>query len=350
MAIPEAFYSSAPAINVNGEMREDLSDAIGSMVVNLGLSGCAHAELQINNWGLAQDAQEPDFLFSDILPGAEIEIHIGQPEPELIFTGEITAVEEEYGQGAPQLTLLMQDKLHHLARYRRSQAWEEQSPDDILQSIASDAGLQSDVQISSITDTWHQINESDLAFILRLCQRFDISPRLDGSTLRARPESEDNAPVLLDVHDNILQLRLIADLNHQITASTTMGYNLANAEAVNFDSDSLAPAPTDTSAADSLNELSWDGNETLPHPFARSQAEAEAYATAHFQRQAKRFISGEITCQGMPELTSGREVELSGVSPRLLGKYQVVHCTHKFNRRAGFETHLKVNKADWSTQ
>ncbi|MEC9410917.1 MAG: contractile injection system protein, VgrG/Pvc8 family [Pseudomonadota bacterium] len=350
MGIPEAFYSSAPAINVDGENREDLSDAIGSMVVNLGLSGCAHAELQVNNWGLSKDAQEPDFLFSDILPGAAIEIHIGQPEPELIFSGEITAIEEEYGQGAPQLTLLLQDKLHHLARHRRSQAWEDQSPNDILQTIASDAGLQSDIQVSAITDTWHQINESDLAFILRLCQRFDISPRLDGSSLRARPEVEDNSPVALDVQDNILQLRLLADLNHQITQSRTQGYNLATAEEVNFDGDSMTPAPGETSAAESLNQLSWDGEEILPHPFARSQAEAEAYAKAHFQRQAKRFISGDIACQGIPELTSGREIELSGVSSRLLGKYQVIHCTHRFDRRSGFETHLKVNKADWSTQ
>ena len=66
--------------------------------------------------------------------------------------------------------------------------------------------------------------------------------------------------------------------------------------------------------------------------------------------QQQRFISGDIACQGIPELTSGREIELSGVSSRLLGKYQVIHCTHRFDRRSGFETHLKVNKADWSTQ
>jgi len=351
MAIPEAFYSSAPAIMVDGEARDDLSDAIGTMVVNLGLRGCAHAELQVNNWGLPAGGQEPDFLFNDIAPGAAIEIHIGQPEPELIFSGEITAVEEEYGQGAPQLTLLLQDKLHHMARKRRNRAYEEQSPDDIIQSLASDLGLQTDIQVSSITDTWHQINESDLAFIQRLCQRFDIFPRLTGedfSTLRARPEATDSEPVSLNAQDNILHVRLIADLNHQPTHTVSQGYNLSSGEAVDYSSDSMTPAPESSSAASTLNDLSWDGEETIPQPFARSQAEAEAYAKAHFRRLAKRFIQGEIACQGMPRLTSGREVELSGVSPRLQGLYQVVHCTHRFDRRSGFETHLKVNKSDWS--
>ena len=155
--IPEAYYSSNPTILIDGEFRGDLSDALGSMVVNLTLRGCAHAELTVSNWGLPEGGQEPDFLFTDIALGTAIEIQMGQPEDLItIFNGEITAIEEEYGQGAPLLTLLLQDKLHRMARKRQNRTYEEQSPDDIIQALASDLGVQTDIKVSGITDSWHQ--------------------------------------------------------------------------------------------------------------------------------------------------------------------------------------------------
>ena len=107
-------------------------------------------------------------------------------------------------------------------------------------------------------------------------------------------------------------------------------------------------ASKECAAAATLAQLGWPGEEVVPHPFARSQAEADAYAGAHFRRMAKRFVQGDIVCQGEPSLKSGRDIELSGVSPRLRGTYQIVHCSHRFDSQNGYETHLKVNKADWS--
>ena len=147
--------------------------------------------------------------------------------------------------------------------------------------------------------------------------------------------------------DSALKVRLLVDLNHQPLASQAQGYNAGAAEAVEYSSDSLTPGPAGTTAAAALNDLGWPGEEIVPQPFARSNAEAQAYAAAHFRRQAKRFISGEIICQGEAQLNSGREIDLSGVAPRLAGIYQVVDCVHRFDNVSGFETHLKVNRADW---
>ncbi|MDY6919736.1 MAG: phage late control D family protein [Pseudomonadota bacterium] len=344
----DAFINARPSFVIGGEERADLQEAITGMVINLPLTGCAHGELTLTNWGTPEGQQTPDFLFADIGLGSEVEIRMGDPQPATLFRGEVTAIEEQYGDGAPTLALLLQDRLHHLARARQNRSYEDQSPDDIVQAIASEAGLQADVQVSSITDTWHQLNESDLAFLLRLLGRFDIALRLEGNTLRARPEQPDPQPLALDAQDSALQVRLMVDLNHQPLSSTSQGYNLGTDAAVEHRSEALSPAPAGTGAADTLAQLGWPGEEVVPHPFPRSQGEADAYAGAHFHRQAKRFVQGELVCQGEPGLKSGREIELSGVSPRLRGTYQVVHCSHRFDNQSGFETHLKVNKADWS--
>ncbi len=340
-----AFVSSRPSILVGGEQRQDLQQALLAMQVNLPLHGCAHAELQLSNWG-RPEGNAADFTFVDIGLGAGIEITLDSSGP-ILFSGEITAIEETYGDGAPGIALLLQDKLHRLARSRHSRSFEEQSPDQVVQSIAGDAGLQADVSISSLTATWHQLNESDLAFLLRLATQFDIAVRLDGNTLRAKPEQADSQALALNAQDSALKVRLMADLNHQAIRTQANGYNLATAETVDFAADSLSPAPPGMGAAATLSGLSWLGDEIVPHPFPRSGTEAEAYAKAAFRRQAKRFIQGDIVCQGEPSLKPGREIDLDGVSPRMRGLYQIVHCVHRFDNNTGYETHLKVNKSGW---
>ena len=342
-----AFISTRPTCKLNGETRAALEQALTGMVINLPLHGCAHGELHLTNWGVPEGQQAPGFVLNDLSLGAELEILMGQDNPVSLFKGEITALEERYGEGAPTLVLLVQDKLHRLARSRHCRSFEAQSPDDLVQSIAGEAGLQADVSLSNLTATWHQLNESDLAFLLRIAGRFDLGLRLVGNTLRAKAEEGDPNPVQLNAQDSALKVRLIADLNHQPTQTTVNGYNLADDTGADFTSGGMAPAPAGTTAAATLHDLGWPGDECVPQPFARSSAEAEAYARAHFRRQGKRFLQGDIVCQGEPTLTCGKEIELSGVSPRLQGVYQIIHCVHRFDNLSGYETHLKVNKGGW---
>lgn len=342
-----AYISSRPTIRVAGETRVDLQQALLALVVNLPLHGLAHAEVQLSNWGRLQDGNGPDFMFTSIALGAGVEVLMGDDMPQSLFSGEITAIEESYGEGAPCIALLLQDKLHHLARDRHNRSFEELSPDDLVQSIASEAGLQADAAISSLTATWHQLNESSLAFLMRIGSRFDIGIRLEDDRLRAKAEQPDSNPVALNAQDSALKVRLIADLNHQSLNSRVNGYNLASANTVDFSADTMTPAPDGTSASAALRGLGWAGGEIVPQPFPGNSSEAEAYAKAAFRRQAKRFIHGDIVCQGEATLKAGREIELDGVSPRLRGTYQVVHCVHRFDNNTGYETHLKVNKSAW---
>lgn len=342
-----AFVSTRPRFSLNGETRRDLEPALTAMLISLPLHGCGHGELHFTNWGTPEGGREPDFVLDEISLGSELEIRIGEDAADTLFKGEITALEERYGEGAPGLVLLVQDRLHRLARSRHCRSFEDQSPDDLVQSIAAEAGLRSDVQLSGLNADWHQLNESDLAFLLRIAARFDIGVRLVDNRLRAKPEQPDPNPLPLSAQDSVLKARLIADLNHQSTQSTVNGYNLAEDTAAEHTSDRLDPAPGGATAAAALSDLSWTSTESVPQPFARSSAEAEAYASAHFRRQGKRFISGDLICRGEPSLTSGREIDLSGVSPRLRGIYQVVHCAHRFDNATGYETHLKVNKGGW---
>lgn len=350
MAVDAAFYSTRPQIKVGGTANTDLAEALLAMVVNMPLSGVTHAELTVSNWIQQGEEAQVGFGFQQIGLGETLEILMQEGEAIIsIFKGEITALEERYGDGAPQLIMLLQDKLHRLTRTRQSRVFEEQSLDDVVNAIAAGAGLSADVSLSTVVATYHQLNESDLAFLLRISGSLDIAARLQGEQLRVRPEQEDSEPVELDTQDSALKVRLIADLNHQPRSVQVNGHNLDNDDNVSETGDSLRAAASGTTAANVLNDLGWDGEDIVPQPFPRSQGEAEALAKAHFNRAAKRFINGDIRAVGEAKLKAGREIQLTGVSPRLVGRYQIVNCIHRFDNVNGFETHLKVNRADWQS-
>ncbi len=350
ITMPDPLVINArPDISVNGEPRLDLAAQLASLVIQLPPHGCASAELSVTNWGLAEGGSQPSYLFSDIGMGAQLRITHGAT-PITLFEGEVTGIEEQYGASAPVLTLLLQDRLHHLARRRQSLCYEDQSPDDVVQTLASNAGLEANVSVSDLAANWHQVNESDLAFVLRLCERFDIGLRMDQGALRAMPEEPDPLPVILGPANGILSLRILADLNHQYQSSEVTGYNPGTAEPVDASANQTGHPTAGTTARDTLSELGWGDSEILPHPLARSQSEADAYAAAAFRRQARNFLRGHLTCMGEAGLKPGREVRLEGVAPRLTGLWQVGLCRHLFDIRNGFRTHAKIHRAHWSQE
>ncbi len=342
-----ALISTRPKILIGGSENSDMGESLTAMIVNLPLSGIAHAELTVTNWIAHGDNAAMGYGFLQVALGDALAITVGDDAPNTLFSGEITALEERYGEGSPQLVILAQDKLHRLARKRQSRVFEEQSLDDVVNAIASGAGLTADVNLSNSVATYHQLNESDLAFLLRMSGRLDIAARIQNNQLRVRPEEADSAPVALSAQDSALKVRLIADLNQQPLRVKVNGYNLGTDEEVSETGEELRAQADGTTAADTLRQLSWEGEEIVPQPFPQTQGEAEDFAGAHFNRAAKRFVSGDIRAQGEAGLISGREIDLTGVSPRFEGRYQIVNCIHRFDVASGFETHLKVNRPDW---
>ncbi len=340
----EPVINARPRIRIDGESRSDMDAAVRDCSIKLPLSGMANCELRLINWGGRSDNPNADFAFNDIEPGQSLDVLMSEEADDPVFSGDITAIEERYGDGAPQLVLLAEDKLHLLARLRDNRAHEEQSISDVISSLAQEANLQSDASLDT-QGTWHQINESHLAFIMRLAAPYDIAVRLHEGRVRARSEEEDPEPIQLHAQRNVQTIRLIADLNQQPRSVQSRGYDVAGDQEVEHEAEALRPAPQGQTASDKLNELSWGTTENFPLPSPAAQGEAEGWANGHLHRRAKRFVHGEITTTGIPTLRSGREIELEGVSPRLVGRYQIVDCLHRFDSQ-GYRTTIKVQRPD----
>lgn len=345
MSEDAAFISVRPRVNIAGSLRNDIGEALVEATVDTPLCGSANAEIRLINWGPLEGQQQPGFQFDDLRLGQSLEMFMGNDDQNPVFDGEITAIEERYGDGAPQLVLLAQDKLHHMGRERHSRTFDDQSLDDVAQALAQEASLACNANISSTSATWHQLNESNLAFLIRLTRPLDISPRLQNGELRVRPEEQDSSPLNVGVGDNAVKLRLISDLNHQPDNTDSRGFDPASSESVSHQADSMQPDPQGESAKDNLSRLGWAGKDNVPAPFVINQSQAEAQAAGRFRRRARNFLDGDLTCVGEPRLHSGREIDLQAVSPRLQGRYLVSHCVHRFSAEDGYKTRLRINRS-----
>jgi len=339
-----AVVSARPRLTVDGQATPALQGAVQALAIHLPADGMAHAELTLANWGVQADGA-PGFAFNHLRLGSRLGIQWGdQPGG---FEGEITALEERYGDGPPRLLLLAEDALHRLARQRGSRSWEAMSLDSLLQQAAEGAGLQADVQVDGATRDWLQHNESALAFLRRLLAPLAVPLRLQDGKLWARPEAADAQPLTLDAGGNASQVRLIADLAQQPQATVAQGFDLAAGEPLRASASALQPAPAGDTAGRQLRQLGWGGEAIRPHPVPRDQAQAQALADGHLRQLASRFIHGEIVCVGATGLRGGREITLTGVSPRLAGRYRVADCWHHFNNQQGLTTRLQVQRPDW---
>jgi phage protein D len=339
------YVSPRPAILVNGTANDDMVKSLLDIAVRAPESGMASAELRMVNWG-DQPSGQTDFMFNKVSLGDKVEVKFGLAQQKTVFTGEITAIEERYGDGVPQIVLLAEDALHRLARHRASRPFEQVSPNDIVSQLAGDAGLQADAKLSDSPGDYNQVNESDLHFLRRLAARYAAEPRLVDSTLTCRKREALPAPVTLDAGDTLKRLRVIADLTRQPAKTTVAGVDLTAGQAITADGTTLMVPASGPTAASLIQKLGWDGDETFVHPAPATQAEATDYANAALDDQGRRFLHGDLVCGGNPDVMVGAAVSLTGVSPRLTGIYAVVACAHLFDEAAGYQTYARIERAD----
>jgi uncharacterized protein len=339
------YVSSRPAITLNGAAHDDMVSSLLDVAVRAPETGMASAELRLVNWG--NQASGPiGFMFNQVALGAKIEIAFGLTQQKTLFKGEITGIEERYGDGVPQIVLLAEDALHRLARHRVSRAFEQQSPNAIVATLAEGAGLQADAKLSDTPGDYYQLNESDLHFLRRLAARYAAWPRVVGTTLTCRKREKPPQPVTLDAGDTLKRVRVIADLARQPIQTTVQGQDLTAGQSISATGTTLLVPASGPTAATSLRGLGWKGEESFTFPAPATQAEATDYANAALDARGRRFLHGDLVCIGNPDVTVGAAVSLTGVSQRLAGTFAVVACAHVFDESTGYQTYARIERAD----
>jgi phage protein D len=346
--------SARPTVRIDGQQRPVIDAGVIAMRMREAVGGLSSLELKITDWR-SHDDGGAGFAFADeatVKLGSAIKVYAGATlEPQEIFDGVATALEIETGpDAAPTFAVLAEDKLQHARKTRRSRVIADVSPADLVRLIASDHRLDADVRdgLDQPVGTWAQMNESDLAFLRRVLDRFDADAQVVGGRLQAGPRARDpRAQVELRLGDGLVRARAIADLADQTAKVRLSAWNPADGEQVEATATAGELGPGAGRAGAGLLSRAFGGEfpEHVGHQGPMRQDEADAVARATFSKRARRFVRVEATAQGDPRLRVGSWITLAGVNPLFAGSFVMVEACHRFDLENGYMTDLVAEGA-----
>jgi len=345
-------YNPRPVVEIDGQRFDRVDELLLAMDMREQEGGLSALEMRLSN--IASDADGgAGFAFEDereIRLGSTLTVSAGDStEPQEIFRGVVTGLEAEFpGSSPPELLVLAEDRLQQARMTRRTRVYRDMSLADVVNQIAQELSLQADVNgLSSPVGTWVQLNESDLAFLRRLLRRFDADLQIVEDRLEAAPVSEVQRQVIeMELSRDLLSVRFIADLAHQVTAVTSAGWNPLTGRAVSGRSQGQNLGPgRGRRGASLLQEAFGERIDHVGHVPVTTDDEAQALADTVFDRRARGFVCAEGSAAGHPSIRVGSHLQLRGIGPRFENTYYVVSTHHCYDRMQGYMTHFRAESS-----
>ena len=351
---PSAVYSARPTVQIDTQAYPLVTELMLSMQMIEHEGGMSTLELRVSN--IASDPQGgANFAFEDnaiLKLGATIVVYGGDvTAPRELFRGIITGLEAEFSaEGPPALTVLAEDAFQRARMARRTKLHETVTIADLASDLANQLSLTP--KVTGFTDnigTQVQLNESDLAFLRRLVDRYDGDMQVVANELHVSPRKDvQRGTVELVVQSQLHQARVLADLSHQVTAVTTAGWDAVQGERITGTSSGahLGPGSGQTGAQILQNAIG-QRSQHVGHLAVTTSDEAQAVADAAYDTRARRFVCLEGTAEGNPSLRVGTLVRITGMGSRFDNTYYVTRATHRFDLEHGYETDFKAECAYW---
>jgi phage protein D len=346
-------YSSRPVLTVGGNTQTLLSDRLQDMAVEETVDGLYHAEAtfanfdQVNGGGIG-------FVYFD-----RTVLDFGKPftaqmgagiASSTVFTGRITAMEGRFPHlRPPEILIKAEDRLQDLRMTRRTRTFENISDSDLFQQIASQQGLQADIDVSGPTyKVLAQVNQSDLAFLRERARAVDAEVWVDDTTLSVQSRAKRNAnDMTLTYGQGLFEFSAMADLANQATGFSVTGWDVSAKQPLGYTATSSALAGEvngDLSGSAALQQAIGQRTQQVVHALPYTSQEAQAQAEARYRRWARRFVTGSGIADGDGRIQVGTSLTLQGLGTLFNGKFYVTAVRHLFDPENGYRTWFAVER------
>jgi len=275
---------------------------------------------------------------------------------EELLSGEVTGIEADYDSLGSRAVAHGYDLSHRLTSGRKTKTFQNVKYSDIARQIASDAGLQSDVD-ETVGTVEHaiQANMSDLDFLYGIARRTGFDCRVEGETLTfKRPVESTSAPaegdfdsldpIQLVWNHNLLEFRARISAVAQVAEVKVRGWDPERKEAIIGQADvsaTNAHLPASPSPSELAGRVGGGILVVVDHPISGQEA-ADALATAKAQQVGSAAYEATAVAIGSPALKAGVAVSMSGVDPALEGKWVISTTRHEFGA-GSYKTHLECS-------
>lgn len=352
-----ALYSARPRVHLNGRNEPSLAEGVLTLLVAETTAGLCRCEVTLGNWGTTNS--EVGFLYFDrrVLDfGNTLAIAVGAGDTSAqIFDGRVMGLEGHFPQTRPpEIVVLAEDRLQDLRMTRRTRTFDNFSDQEIMQHIASEHGLRTDLDMDGPTyEVLAQVNQSDLAFLRERARAVDAEVWVEGNILHAQTRRRRHTgDVTLTYGQGLREFSVLADLATQRTSLTVSGWDVSSKEGVAYEAAEAAiqgELNGYQSGSTMLQSALGQRAERLVHMVPFTLQEAQALAEAHYRLMARRFVTGRGIAEGDGRLRVGTHVILRGLGALFDGQYYICEVQHTFDGQHGYRTHFAVERAGLGT-
>jgi phage protein D len=352
------FYVPAFVVKVGGRaLTQDLGVGVSQCEVDLTLGAASRFSFTVvNTWSLERREfrSAGGMRVIELLAfGSSIDVAMGYGDCSrlpVLLSGLVTEITTSFSEGGtPELVVSGYDHLFPMTLGKGSHSWPDVKDSDVVAELAQAYGLAADIEETSPRHAQIEKNqESDFEFMKKLAERnhyeFYVTPR---KALRfGKPRDREEGIVTLRWGDSLFSFKPEANLAGQVSKVEVYGWDTERKRAivgVARAGEESGHDPRRQSGGTRLQAAI--GRETVlqVRQPVFSQAEARQRAQAILNDRAKKFLTGDAECLGLPELLPDRNVTLGNLGEPFSKTYYVKQATHKVDG-SGYRTRLKMKE------
>jgi phage protein D len=353
-----AFYVPAFSIRMNGrDLVRDLAIGVNQIEADLSLGAAGRFSFTVvNAYSLKEHAFLDGFgqkVLETLRFGTALEVAMGygdQRRLPVLLSGVITEVTTGFSEsGAPELSVSGYDHSFPMTLGKRSQSWADAADSDAVLALAEEHNLDADVESTKEKlPQLEQNQESDFEFVKKLAERNHFEFYVDAQK-RLRfgpPQDKSDGMVTLAWGQGLLSFKPEANLAAQVSEVHVYGWDKDRKQRIlgkAIAGEESGHDPQRQSGGERLKKALGRGAVLELRQPVFSEAEAKRRAQAVLNDHAKKFLTGEAECIGLPELLPDRNVNLANLGAPFSKTYYIQQTVHKVDTN-GYRTRLKVKE------
>lgn len=231
---------------------------------------------------------------------------------------------------------------------RKTKNWDAATLAQIARQVASNLGLTPVLDgLDANIGAQQQFNESDLHFLRRLLARHDADVQIVGGELHASPRSQaQRNAIQIDWNSQLKQVRVLADLSHQVTKTTATGWDYSQGQAISATSQTSSFGPgSGKTGKDWVGQALAARSEHLGQFANLNSQDAQALVDAELAQRTRAFVVAHGVSEGNPNLRVGTHLKLNGLGPRFSNTFYTTATVHHFDTAGGYETRFRAECA-----
>lgn len=287
----------------------------------------------------------------DFADGARVKLMLGYKDAvKDVFEGVITGVSPIFRKNADERVIIRgHDIMHKLHRAQKTQSFSKMTDKEIVNKIASGAGISADVDNLSTSHIFTmQRNQTDYEYLRLMALRCNCRMMVKDGKLAFKPVKDISSDeVIVEWGKTLIEFLPDLDTSRLITGVEVRGWDNAKASAItgtaacsDITKKIGGDSPGGSLVSDNYGEMSTiyiDDN-------IADKNSAEKAALNILTSNSMSYINATAKVQGNNKIVPGMVVRMKELGDKFSGEYFLTEVVHHFVAEQGYTTRFKCQR------